>query len=211
MISKIKNRVKFYLASRSPRRAELLSQIGIPFEIINFKDEDYETPDFESCDNPGEYVISKAKEKLNYIFIKNLKLPSIIISSDTIVWQDNRVFGKPHNKENAIKMISTLSGKTHQVYSGLALKKLPEENILTGFEKTDVTFRKIENEEIIRYVSTGEPLDKAGGYALQGLASIFIESICGDYTNVIGLPLFLLSKLLDNEIGISVLDFWGEF
>lgn len=177
------------LASASPRRKELLAQINCKFicrpsscEELTFKDEP----------NPKELVkknaILKAKASLN----KN-NPNEIILGSDTVVALNNIIYGKPHDEKEAFSMLKNLSGKTHQVHTGIALIK--NEQIFSDVCTTDVTMKSLSDQEILNYIQTKEPQDKAGAYAIQGLASIFIEKINGCYFNVVGLPLNCLYNL----------------
>lgn len=148
---------------------------------------------------PGEAVSDIALSKA--LSVKNKTDDSgLIIAADTIVVLDGRVLGKPENEEDARKMLRSLSGRTHIVYTGVALIKGGRH--LKGFEATQVSFRNISDSEIDRYIASGEPMDKAGAYGAQGLAALFITRIDGDFFNVVGLPLCRLGMML-REMGIS--------
>ena len=128
----------------------------------------------------------------------------LIIASDTVVVCEGKILGKPHGEKEALEMLSLLSGTTHKVISGLAL--IFNGKTVLSHETTEVTFRKIDKEEALAYVKTGEPYDKAGAYGIQDRASVFTERISGDYLNVVGLPVFKLFSLLKSEYGINFFD-----
>lgn len=184
------------LASSSPRRSELLKQIGIRHAV--------RTVDIDETPLPGEsplvYVERVAAEKSAACrAILNLDLP--VLSADTSVVCDGRLMGKPENMQHAIDMLSRLSGRTHQVYSAVSLRG---DRHWQAVSVSEVTFRLLSQAEIVAYWHTGEPRDKAGAYAIQGLAGIFIESITGSFSGVMGLPLFETAQLLAQQ-GISVI------
>ena len=173
-----------YLASRSPRRRKLLKQIN-----INFKS--FKVDVVESIDN-GEKPIHNVKRLANEKMekakerIKN----GIIITADTIVVLDGNIIGKPISKTDAKVILKKLSGRTHIVYTGFAIYNSEKNKIITNYEKTFVTFRKISNNEIDEYIRSGSPMDKAGAYGIQDdFGAVFIEKINGCYYNVVGLPL----------------------
>ena len=178
------------LASTSPRRKDLLKTLGVDFNIL--------APDFEEVikagEDPLEYVKRNAKGKaqsvLSLVSHDDKKI-SLMIGADTIVCIDHKVLEKPKDKNEAADMLRKLSGRTHEVYTGIALFwiKGGKTHCVQDVFKTEVTFKKLSGEEIMSYVNTGEPLDKAGAYGIQGKAAYFISSIDGSYTNVIGLPL----------------------
>ncbi|WP_347988873.1 nucleoside triphosphate pyrophosphatase [Methylomonas sp. AM2-LC] len=184
------------LASASPRRSELLKQIGISHQI-QVVDID-ETPLLGEL--PLRYVQRVAAEKsAACLAVMNQKLP--ILSADTSVVCDGMILGKPDNEQHAVELLSRLSGRTHQVYSAISLRGNQHWQAVSISE---VRFRMLSQDEIIAYCHTGEPLDKAGAYAIQGLASIFIESITGSFSGVMGLPLFETAQLLAQQ-GIEVI------
>lgn len=190
----------FVLASQSPRRQELLNALGLSFRILI--DTSPETVDFTK--SPKEIVKELALQKAQNVF-SDCKKEEIILSADTMVTLNGVIFGKPDNQENAREMLKTLSGNTHEVYTGFCIMDKEQEKIHTDYECTQVTFKNLSNDEIESYISTGEPLDKAGAYGIQGLGSLFIEKINGDYYNVMGLPLCKLGKILNTEFEISIL------
>lgn len=179
------------LASASPRRSELLKQIGIAHSI-QAADVD-ETP-FKN-ESPADYVMRVAQAKSCAIH-HDCHDDSVVLAADTAVVLGNIIMGKPENQEHAIEMLSRLSASTHQVYSAVSLLGQQQQYCLNV---SDVTFRAISVQEIIQYWHTGEPADKAGAYAIQGLASIFVESISGSFSGIMGLPLFETAQLLSNE------------
>ncbi|MBM6886843.1 MULTISPECIES: Maf family protein [Oscillospiraceae] len=186
------------LASQSPRRRELLERMGVgDFRIV--------TPDIdEQMDRdlpPGELVGRISLEKALAVQAQEGKGP-IIIAADTVVALDGAVLGKPADELDAFKMLSTLSGCRHQVYTGLTVLRGEEQ--YTVSEETTVTFRELSAEEIDRYVATGEPMDKAGAYGIQGYGALLVEGIQGDYYNVMGLPVCRLGLLL-RRLGVDCL------
>lgn len=185
--------MKIILASGSPRRKELLAQAGYDF-IIEVSDADENI----QADHPGELVEELSHRKAEAVakqhqnFAKKEDGEITIIGADTVVAIDGKILGKPDGEEGAVRMLRSLSGRTHQVYTGVSLLLLSEGRLMA--EKkfhvcTDVTMRELSDEEICWYVSTGEPMDKAGAYGIQGKAAMFIAGIHGDYYNVVGLPL----------------------
>ena len=178
---------KLVLASCSPRRSELLSLAGIPFETVS--------PDVdESCDLPADQtvaVLSARKAQAVSRFFPG----RFVLAADTLVSLEGRKMGKPENVEDAKAMLRMLSGKTHQVYTGVSLLS-PSGKLLTESDRSDVTFCPLTEEEIIAYVRSGEPMDKASAYALQGHASLWISRIEGSFSSVIGLPLHLVREML---------------
>lgn len=185
--------MKFILASASPRRKELLEQIGMKFEVRVS-----ETEEVTEATEPEEYVMDlsflKAEDVAGKIPVmydaRGVNQDFVVIGSDTVVATDGEILGKPKDKEDARRMITMLSGKTHQVYTGVTLMIFKNERMHreTFYEKTDVTFYEMTEQQIEEYISTSEPYDKAGAYAIQGLCSAYIKGICGDYASVVGLP-----------------------
>ena len=179
--------MQLILASGSPRRKELLGLFGIPF-TIRAADID-ETMDAAKA--PFDEVARVSR-------LKALAVPreeeDIVIAADTIVVLGGTVLGKPHSREEAIKMITALSGRDHQVMTGCTV--IRGEKTKTFTEVTDLHFRPLREAEILRYVDSGEPMDKAGAYGIQGGAALFCEKIVGDYYNVMGLPVCRLGQVL---------------
>ena len=188
-----------FLASSSPRRAELLKQIGLNCQIMVCDVDETLLPGM----SPPELVEFLAERKAAAV-ARNLH-EGIVLGADTVVVWQGQVLGKTLNEEDAFSMLVKLQGSTHDVYTGVALIDVHSGKIMVGHEKTRVFFRNIEEDEIRRYVASGEPLDKAGAYGAQGLAAIYINKLEGCYTNVVGLPLARLSVML-KAIGYNVLN-----
>jgi septum formation protein len=177
------------LASGSPRRRELLGQIGIAeFEVLPAKGEETAPEGL----TPAELVEHLAAQKASEIAAQ--RPDALVIGADTVVVLDGTVLGKPHDEADAKRMLSALSGRSHEVYTGLAV--ISNGKIYRHAERTEVAFRALTEEEIAAYVATGEPMDKAGAYGIQGKACVFIRGIQGDYYNVVGLPVCALHELL---------------
>lgn len=189
---------KLILASSSPRRADLLRQIGLNFEIKICSVDETLLPGL----SPPEQVEFLAERKAAAV-ARKLK-DGIVIGADTVVVWQEQVLGKPLNGEEAFDMLMKLQGRAHEVYTGVALIDASSGKVLVGHERTRVLFRTMEMEETRRYVASGEPVDKAGAYGVQGLAAIFIKRLEGCYTNVVGLPLARLAVML-KEFGYEVL------
>ncbi len=178
--------MRIYLASRSPRRRLLLKKFGFQFKCLFPKIKEK----FE-MKNPKQLAIKIAQQKVNAV--KDRINRGIIIGVDTIIVIDNRIIGKPKNKTEARKILKRLSGKTHKVISAIYILQKPNHRSIKLTETTKVTFRKLSNWEIEKYLKTKEPYDKAGAYGIQGRAGMFIKKINGCYFNVVGLP---INKLL---------------
>lgn len=178
---------KIILASASPRRKELLAKAGISFTVIPAAGEEKRT--FE---DPGEAVQQLARDKAEWVAqsLAECEEGTLVIGSDTIVVFENRILGKPKDRRDAAETLEKLQGNTHQVYTGVTVleRKAGKWVEHTFFESTDVTFYPVSREEIQDYIATGEPMDKAGSYGIQGLFGIYVKGICGDYNNVVGLP-----------------------
>ncbi|HCI29529.1 MAG TPA: septum formation protein Maf [Fervidobacterium sp.] len=175
------------LATSSKRRIKLFSLLGLPFQVISPQIE--ETP--SQC-NPERIVLELSHKKADAVYTKYPY--ETIISADTVVWFDGKIMGKPKDENEAWKMLNKLSGNWHKVFTGVHVKIDGEE--VSFCEVTEVKFRQLTDFEIDYYVSTKDPLDKAGAYGIQGFAGVFVEKIIGDYTNIVGLPLPRLWKLL---------------
>ena len=204
---------RIVLASGSPRRKELLEQIGLEFEICPAKGEEIIT-----SSNPSDVVLELSKQKAEEVASMVVGYNDshqdvttagdiLVIGADTVVAYDGKILGKPADKEKAVEMLEMLQGKTHQVFTGVTVVFISEDG-RTGeksfFEETKVNMCKMSPEEIHRYVESGEPMDKAGAYAIQGRCAIHIASIEGDYHNVVGLPVSrLYQELL--SLGIDLL------
>lgn len=178
---------RLVLASQSPRRLELLSRFGIPFEtFVPAVD--------ESCDLPADEAVGLLSRRKADATASSFP-DAFILAADTLVSVDGVSLGKPSGPEDAVRMLRLLSGRTHQVFTGVSVRS-PSGRVFTAVDRTEVTFCPVPEEEVLSYVASGEPLDKAGSYALQGRASVWITRIDGCDTSVIGLPLYLVRKLL---------------
>lgn len=178
------NLLKFILASKSPRRETLLKAIGIrPFVVPSEVDED----GILEKEGPEEAVIFLARAKAENVSKSHRE--DFVLGADTLVFVDGEILGKPKSDEDAKRMLRKISGRTHQVYTGVALYSPKDRTVRSDFDCTSVKIGKLSGREIDWYVSTQEPRDKAGAYALQGAGGIFVQEICGDYSSVIGLPL----------------------
>ena len=184
---------RLILASKSPRRSELLEQAGITFSVIP-SDFDESTV---AMSDPGSYVIALAKSKA--VDISEKHPASWVIGADTIVLIDRKILGKPGSKEEARDMLQRLSGKTHQVLTGYCICCKKKNRFFSETIKTDVRFKKLSDAEIEWYIQTDEPFDKAGAYAIQGLGTFLVKRINGSYTNVVGLPVCEVMEFLINE------------
>lgn len=200
---------KIYLASKSPRRRELLRQIGIEFELLVLRDQGPRGPEVSELVLPGEaadaYVTRVTREKAErawkIMFLRRLPLRTVL-AADTTVVLDGKILGKPADMKEAMDMLRSLSGKTHQVMTSVAVQN--DDEIWQQTQISEVTFAPLTDEIIRAYCSTSEPYDKAGGYAVQGQAATFITRIVGSYSGIMGLPLFETSQLL-RQAGIPVL------
>jgi septum formation protein len=192
---------RIYLASRSPRRRELLAQIGVRFETLMFRGiprEDAEVDETPLPDEPPEdYVrritLAKARAGLGRILQRRM-ISHPVLAADTTVEIDGNIIGKPEHEADAVDILRRLSGRTHRVLTAVAVTEGDRTEHLLNIN--EVRFRPLEHDEIRRYVSSGEPLDKAGAYGIQGRAAIFVEEIRGSYTGIMGLPLFETAVLL---------------
>ena len=186
--------MKVILASKSPRRVEILEKIVKEFEVVqsNF---DENTIDFKG--DIEKYVKDLSRNKAIEVS-KRLNEPSIVIAADTVAFQNGKVLEKPKNEEDAFSMLSSLSGNTHKVYSGICLINTYDDTVVTDCDCTEVRFSELNPRQIRNYINSGEPMDKAGAYGIQGLGGAFVEGIKGCYYNVMGLPLNKLYKALEN-------------
>jgi septum formation protein len=189
--------MKLILASSSPRRAELLRDAGIAFEVCAPQVEEVRQPNESVEKMVARFAEAKARAAAESVGEKNL---AIIIGADTAVELDGAIFGKPRDAVDAREMLSYLSGRTHYVLTGVFVLRLPDGVTRAAVERTAVTFAPLDPGEIEAYVTCGEPFDKAGGYAIQGRAGRYIPRIDGCYFNVVGLPLARLHALL-GELG----------
>ena len=185
------NRMKLILASASPRRAEILRSAGIAFSVLSSAVDETPIPG----EAPQELVQRLAFAKAELVAARAVG-PAIVIAADTVVVLEGEILGKPRTSEDARQMLEKLSGRTHTVLTGVTLVRLPDVERREFVEATQVHFAVISNEEILKYLASGEAFDKAGSYAIQGLAGRFIPRIDGCYFNVVGLPLARLCKEL---------------
>ena len=180
---------ELYLASASPRRRELLAQLGIPFEVVPADVDEH----WGGKELPAEYTKRLALEKAR-AGQRAAPASARVLGADTAVVLDGRILGKAETREDAIAMLRALSGRTHEVYSAVAVVRGSEEAVRLSVSR--VTFRPLTEAEIAAYADTGEPLGKAGGYAIQGRAGAFVAHLEGSYSGVVGLPLFETDALL---------------
>lgn len=192
---------KLILASKSPRRKEILSHLGLEFTtLVSDADEETDLPS-----DPAALVETLACRKANIILTHKDYTPGdLVIGADTVVCYKGKILTKPANREEAKKMLKMLSGHIHTVFSGICITN--GNTSASASVCTTVKMRKISGEEIEAYVETGEPLDKAGAYGIQDLDGIFVEYIKGDYYNVVGLPLETLALLLDKHFNYKILE-----
>lgn len=190
---------RIILASQSPRRRELLTQIGLKFEVIPSTVEEVNTST-NSVEVVQELAQQKARDVAEVAGREMAKDSLLVIGADTIVVYEGKILGKPGDKEDAVRMLTMLQGKEHSVYTGVAL--LSGEQEIVFAEETRVQMCPMTPEEILWYVNTGEPMDKAGAYGIQGLCARFIRQIQGDYNNVVGLPVGRIYQELKKEEGV---------
>ena len=185
------------LASGSPRRKQLLEMLHMDFTVIPAKGEEV----IPHGAGPEETVRTLSEQKAANVAAERPE-EDVIIAADTIVWHNGQILGKPRDEQEAARMLSALSGNTHTVYTGVTVRK--GDKVLSAAERTNVKFRKLSGHEIDAYIATGEPMDKAGAYGIQGFACLFVEGIQGDFFNVMGLPVCRLGKML-KEVGVELL------
>ena len=190
--------MKIILASNSPRRRELLEQMGIKdFKVAAPNVDESVEDSLSPAESVEQLSLRKARAAAQKVG------PSDLISAaDTVVVLDGTVLGKPHDQAEAFAMLSALSGREHHVYTGVTV--LRGEDAVTQHEETAVAFREILPDEIRGYIATGEPMDKAGAYGIQGMGALLVSGIRGDYCNVVGLPVFRLGRIL-KEFGVDLL------
>lgn len=193
---------KIYLASRSPRRRELLKQIGVPFDLLLFRESGARGADLDEAVLAGEraedYVQRVCREKAATAWLRVVerRLPwQPVLAADTTVVLDGQILGKPEDSRHAERMLATLSGHEHRVLSAVVVQY--QDRVESTLSESFVRFRDLNAAEISRYVVSGEPMDKAGAYAIQGRAAVFISQLRGSYSGVVGLPLFETAKLLE--------------
>jgi len=191
-----------YLASRSPRRRELLSQIGVRYHLLLFRSRPESPPDVDESILPSEqpdgYVerVARAKAQAGWRLLRLRNLPfAPVLAADTAVTLDNLILGKPADRKEAAEMLAALSGRRHEVLTAVALMR--DERVDSLISRSEVQFKQLTPEEIAQYVASGECDDKAGAYAIQGRAARFIIELRGSYSGVMGLPLYETSQLLE--------------
>jgi septum formation protein len=184
------------LASASPRRRELLSSLEVPFRVVPAQVQEIPIPH----EAPRDFAVRVAEEKA--LTVGDAYPQAVVIGADTIVAIDEQILGKPRDKHDARQMLELLAGREHAVITGYAIVKIAAEKKTRGFAETRVKISPLVERAITWYINTGEPFDKAGGYAIQGKGAFMVEWIAGSYTNVVGLPLFQVARLL-NEMGIT--------
>ncbi|HZS70615.1 MAG TPA: Maf family protein [Candidatus Acidoferrum sp.] len=189
--------MRLILASASPRRAEILRDAGLPFAVMSSAVDETPYPG----ETPQDHVQRLAHAKAELVAARAVG-PAIVIAADTVVALDGRILGKPRSTDDARHMLEQLSGRTHTVLTGVALIRLPDAERRAFVESTLVHFAPLEENDIVQYLATDEPYDKAGAYAIQGRAGKFIPRIEGCYFNVVGLPLARLVQTL-RELGWS--------
>jgi len=195
-----------YLASRSPRRRELLGHIGVKFHLLLFRNRPGAAPDIDEAPQPGEdprdFVmrLARAKAAIGWKRMLERNLPHApVLAADTTVALEGRIFGKPASRADAESMLAALSGKRHEVLTAVALQY--DDQVETALSVSDVQFRELAAEEIREYVATGESDDKAGAYAIQGRAALFVAEIRGSQSGIVGLPLYETAQLLQKMGG----------
>ena len=200
---------RIYLATRSPRRRELLKQIGVNFEVVQFREYLPRGADVDEASLAGElaedYVkrIACAKAEAGWLCLVHRRLRRFpVLAADTTAALEGKIIGKPGKRENVITMLGELSGREHRVLTSVAIKF--EDKVQFSVSTTLVRFKELTDEEIAHYAAAGEALDKAGGYAIQGLAAAFVAGIDGSFSGVMGLPLFETAQLL-RDFGYRVL------
>lgn len=192
-------KLEFILASASPRRLELLQNLGLDFKVV-VPDADESSSLTEPCALTEELALLKGRTVADRLQNNN----AVIISCDTVVHVDGKILGKPKDADDARAMLGMLSGRTHEVVSGICV--IYGGKAVTAHEVTSVTFAALSDAEIERCILLDPPYDKAGSYAIQGIASLFIEKLDGDYFNVVGLPIHKLGKILLDRFGIALCD-----
>lgn len=187
--------MKIILASKSPRRIELLRELLVEPEIIPANIDESGI----RGDTPEKTVCALAKQKAESVAKEHPY--ALVIAADTLVFKDNVFLGKPRDPDSAREMLKSLSGASHSVFTGFCVAYKGKSAV--SHTETKVEFRSLSDDEIESYIESGEPFDKAGSYGIQGIGKLFVKSICGDYFNVVGLPVGDLFEMIKNEFGIS--------
>lgn len=190
-------RLPIALASTSPRRQELLKQVGIQFEVVPSN----VSEDFDPALTPRDVARTLAERKAESVAMSRPE--SLVIAADTIVVLDGKILGKPDSPGDAVLMLERLSGRTHLVITGVVLRCIDKKVHEVFDVATEVTFGDVPKGSIEKYVATGEPMDKAGAYGAQGMGAMFIKSIRGSYSNVVGLPLFEVVSILRKYVKVD--------
>ncbi|EJL23127.1 nucleoside triphosphate pyrophosphatase [Brevibacillus sp. BC25] len=193
-----KKNVPLILASSSPRRRELLQALGLSFTVITSDVDETTAEHLSASEVVEELSLRKAKE------VASRLTEGVVLGSDTVVVLDGQILGKPVDEMDAYRMLSMLQGQEHTVYSGVALIDVETGRAEVSHSLTNVRIRALTEQEIKSYIATGEPMDKAGSYAIQGIGATIVEGITGDYFTVVGLPLGLTSTLL-TRFGMPIL------
>lgn len=193
--------MRIILASKSPRRVEILKNIGAEFEIMPANADESVPPGL----TPGEAVKHISRVKAICIAEKIADKNAFIISADTVVVIDGEIIGKPHDERHAFEILGRLSGRTHEVLTGFTL--ISGDKIYSDYEKTEVDFKRLTDDEVYRYIKSGEPTDKAGAYGIQEKGSVFVRGIRGDYFNVMGLPICKIACVSEEAFGVRLAKF----
>ena len=186
------------LASASPRRRDLLAGLQLDFEVRSAEIDESALTD----ELPEDHVSRLARAKAQAV----ARPGELVLAADTVVVLEGRILGKPADPADAQQMLSSLAGREHDVYTGVALFEPDRDTLVSATDRSEVRIAALDEDEISWYVSTGEPLDKAGSYAIQGLGALFVERVVGNYTNVVGLPL-PLTRSLFQQLSYDILDF----
>lgn len=196
--------MQIILASKSPRRSEILRNLRLSFEVCesNFNEK------YDDTMSPFEVVKYLSYQKAKNV-AQNISAGALVIGADTVVECENIIMGKPKNTEESFDMLKKLSGKWHRVLTGLCVIEVISGKVVQDVEVTEVKIKELSDDEIWSYINSGEPCDKAGSYAIQGIGSLIVEKINGCYFNVVGLPVFRLSVLLES-FGINLLKLRGR-
>jgi septum formation protein len=196
--------VPIVLASASPRRRDLLNEIGLSFEVVPPNvDESTGLPD-----EPEAHALALAERKARAV--AESREEGVVVAADTIVVVDGRVFGKPEDEDDALRMLKTLSGRAHLVHTAVSVLDVTPGRLESRVTTTRVTFRAASEDELRRYIGSGEPMDRAGAYAIQGIGGLLVAGIEGDYTNVVGLPVGVTLDLLTSVVGARSAERTGE-
>ncbi len=189
-LSRTQNKTKLILASTSPRRAQILERENMRFKVISPDNVDEE----KTSSDPVDHVLELSRKKVESVSGKVKE--GLILGADTVVVLNGEILGKPKDEQEAQRILKKLSGRTHRVYTGLSLMDKTSGRILSAYDCTEVEFNELDQEEIESYIATGEPMDKAGAYGIQGMGSFLVDQIKGNLDNVIGLPMQKFRQLL---------------